>query len=381
MTRRGSSQPLVYATLVSLMLCTSFAKAQQQAFDVDLNLNERLDLLGANKNVEQSGGKLMSLPQAVARLARSVARLSEANNAANHNDADDDGDDDDEASRSGGQVLVQQQQQREFVPVGLRRSAYDFGPTSLQRARGNHQGGLLLRRPTRQQRLNASELVQVTDLLRDDSSAAKEALASAALTNRLLNADETGLAKSNKQSEFIYILSPISEQILPFQRERLAQGYKSLLPLSGSYKTGLQKWSSTAFPAVGRVQVSSEQLESGLDGDLLGCRSTKTLVELSASGIDEASGKILRKCFGAAELGACEGRCASSTTPSIKEPRGFAKVSCCQRRPSRSLRDRQRDESCFQSCFQNRRRRRAANLQIQIRDKQSGTQICDCIPS
>lgn len=134
--------------------------------------------------------------------------------------------------------------------------------------------------------------------------------------------------------KFFYVISPVSEQILPFQSERFAQGFKSLLPLPGTnYATGLRKLSSgggEAGPRSWLLGSPFQRLEAASPlaaSEPLGCRTTESSVQLTKDELEPASGRLVRRCSGRVGLNACEGSCASSIQPSVKSASGFTKVS------------------------------------------------------
>ena len=199
-----------------------------------------------------------------------------------------------------------------------------------------------------------------------------------------LQQDNGGVPAS--KHEFIYVIAPISEQVLPFQNEKFAQGYKNFVSLAGpDYKIGLQKLSTPAdlltelnggnnqqeeakvtheqalFSALALEQpseggggiggASMESSESNMrlaslrqrlggaalqlassprqpgDSSMLDCRPVQASVRISRDDFDMQTGQLVRQCTGLATLNSCEGNCVSSVQPTIKSSSGLLKVS------------------------------------------------------
>lgn len=139
--------------------------------------------------------------------------------------------------------------------------------------------------------------------------------ASLVLSKRLAGLNEVA-------PQISYVISPLSEQILPISSEKLSQGYRDFFPLADTYKMGLQRLSPANEDNLIELSVDQQlQQSSG------GCRTLRSSIELERDELDKTSGRVLRTCRGLVQLNRCEGSCPSSVQPSIKSRSGFKKVS------------------------------------------------------
>lgn len=120
----------------------------------------------------------------------------------------------------------------------------------------------------------------------------------------------------------VYVVSPLSDQILPIGSEKLSQGYQNFVTLADNYKVGLQRLIDEG-PHLSVVGPT----EGRLDSEPVECRTVQSRIQLTRDNVDKTSGQVLSSCKGWAQLNRCEGSCSSSVQPSIRVRTGFKKVS------------------------------------------------------
>lgn len=127
--------------------------------------------------------------------------------------------------------------------------------------------------------------------------------------------------RSPDGSALVYVVAPVSQRIIPLDGDKVAQGFRSFVPLADSYQLGLQR----QLPAAAARSTALVGPTGGLADQ---CRMARASVELTRDEVDKISGKLLRNCRGWVQLNRCEGSCGSSSEPSIRSLTGFRKVSC-----------------------------------------------------
>lgn len=181
--------------------------------------------------------------------------------------------------------------------------------------------------------------------------------------------DKRAADTSNGQQLFTYVVSPWSQQILPFRSDKLAQGYRNFFTLASAnqnYRIGLQKSNElnervldTPFDTIFSTATQCRAIKIPIEltrEDVISVEPLERIAEILTNGnvLSKIEKQLVRTCRGVVDLNRCDGSCASNVQPSVRVRGGFKKECFCCNEGS-FKRTSVRLEECFLPLENNKR--------------------------